>query len=314
MPTHRALVVTIPTATLPCATGASLRVADVVAALADAGHTADIVQRVPRDGRWCTGVAVSYASAGHLRAMRDLAPRLWLDAMDSWVLMNGSGLRSGRPSYAARAGRDAWRLLRMPTPNIATWISGADRAADRGTVSAEIRLVLPGRVSPPVLQTGRGRRAVVVGDWTYPPNAEGLRWLARQVLRYTSTTIDVYGRAAIEQPGLRLHGYVEDDADFYQSGDVHLGPVRFGAGVKRKVLQPLLAGLPVVSTVASAHGLRPHPLLDVYDAPRDFAAALDRRLALPAAMIPPNPPDTAELFDADDADAVRQWLEACPGC
>lgn len=312
MAEHRALVVTIPSAARAVTTGASLRVGDVLAVLKESGHEVDVMQEVPDVGRWCTGVAVSYSSAGHVRRLRRVAPRTWLDAMDSWLLLDGSGLRTGDLSYGARAARDATRLLTMPKVDLVTYISGADRSRDRRTVRGRRRLVLPGLVARPPVRPSTQRRAVVVGDWGYPPNRNGLDWLLQRVLPGFATPLSVYGPAApaVRAPGVTVRGYVERPDELYAAGDVHLCPVRFGGGVKRKVLQPLLAGLPVVTTTAGAHGLRRHPLLDVHDRPEDFAAAVDRRAAAEVAV---RPPDAADVLDADERDDVLTWLRACHG-
>lgn len=313
MSEHRALVVTIRAATRGQSNGASLRVGDVVAALSAASHAADLVQELPASGGpWCTAVVVSYAAAGKVRALRALAPRVWLDAMDSWLVVNGSGLRHAHPSFAARAARDGVRLLRMPPVDLVTYISAADRASDHATIRGGRRLVLPGQPQPPVVRDSPDRRAMLVGDWTYQANRDGLRWLARSVLPHLDGVVDVYGAGAdqFHHPRLRMHGYIPGDDHLYQSGDVHLAPLRFGAGVKRKVLQPLLAGLPVVTTTPGARGLRPHPLLDVRDDPVQFAARVVERLAAAPVLAPPQP---SALFDADDHDQVLAWLRSCRG-
>lgn len=309
---RRAVVVVTRAAASSHDSGASLRRRDVEAVLARAGYRWEVVPATALaalDGTWDLGVAVSYASAGALRQLTARCTRTWLDAVDSWLLVDGSGLRSGRPSYALRAVRDAARLVAAPTADLVTYISAADLASDRGTVRGRCRLVLPGHAgAPPAVQDGPPR-LVAVGDWAYPPNADGLRWLARRVLPRLDQPVHVYGPGPVgEHPLLVRHGYAPQ-ADLYRSGDVHLAPVRFGGGVKRKVLAPLLAGLPVVATGAAAHGLRPHPLLTVADGPAAFAAAATRQLtAGRPALDPP-----AVLADADDSEAVLRWLAAGPG-
>lgn len=315
---HRALVVATPTAERLQTSGATLRLQDVLSALATTGFVAQQItgrELAGSSGRWCLGVAVSYASAGHLPALRQRCPTLWLDAMDSWLLVNATGLRSGHASYAARAVRDAWRLTRMPVPDLATWITSSDLAADRRTVRAHRRLVLPASIQPPAprLAPAAGRRIVLVADWAYAPNRHGLSWFRRRVLpRLTpaleelDAVVEVCGSAAPTQPQhprVRVRGYVTDVADLYRVGDVHAAPVLFGGGVKRKVLQPLLAGLPVVTTTPGAHGLRPQALLDVRDDPGEFAAALADRLAMPA--LPRY--DPGQVLH-DEGSAALTWL------
>jgi hypothetical protein len=320
-----ALVVTTPAAASAVENGATLRAAEVVDLLEQTGHR--VTRTTSRDvvgarGSFDLGVAVSYACAGTVRALARRANRVWLDAVDSWLLVNGSGLRSGQGGYAARGLRDAWRLATMPAPDLVTYISRDDLHRDRGTVRGARRLVLPG-TSPvlPRLQpaaTGEPRRVVLAGDWAYPPNADGLRWFVVRLLPLleaevpeVSWTVFVYGTGApvLPRDRVRLVGYARDIGELYRQGDVHVAPVRFGGGVKRKVLQPLLAGLPVVTTSAGAHGLRPHTLLDVRDDPRHFAAAVAARLR---SDVRPQPTQRAELLDHDDTSAVAAWLREQP--
>lgn len=268
-------------------------------------------------GRFDIAVAVSYACAGSLRRLRGFAARTWLDAVDSWVLVNASGLRRGRASYLARAVRDGTKLALMPQVDLLTYISAADLHQDRGTVRGQVRLVLPSRPSAVrcVPTTSAERRVVLAGDWDYAPNADGLRWFVERILpplhRGTSVPpwrVHVYGRgdtAVVTDHSVVRHGHVERPDQLYAVGDVHIAPVRFGAGVKYKVLQPLLAGLPVVTTTAGSHGLREHELLDVHDAPEPFARAVLRRLAVET---PPAPVESGALFPRDDESAVRDWL------
>jgi glycosyltransferase involved in cell wall biosynthesis len=320
-----ALVVTTPAAASAADNGATLRAAEVVALLEQTGHrvTRTTARGLPHaNGSFDLGVAVSYACAGTIRALARRADRVWLDAVDSWLLVNASGLRSGRGGYAARCLRDAWRLATMPAPDLVTWISGDDLRRDCRTVRGARRLVLPGTAPAlPQLQSaaaGEPRRVVLAGDWAYPPNADGLHWFVVRVLPLMeeelpdgSWTADVYGTGAPAVPDerVRLVGYARDVRELYRERDVHVAPVRFGAGVKRKVLQPLLAGLPVVTTSAGAHGLRPNALLDVQDDPRRFAAAVAARLR---SDVRPQPVQRAALLDHDDTPAVAAWLRERP--
>lgn len=319
MPERSALVVTAPAAAGPRTNGATLRADEVVCLLEDTGHV--VTRATPGDldhapPRADLAVAVSYACAGTVRELHARAPRVWLDAVDSWLLVNGSGMRAGRPAYALRAARDGWRLLTMPKPDLVTWISGADLAADRGTVRGDRHLVLPGRApaEPMAVAPGHERRVVLAGDWDYPPNRDGLAWFCDTVLprvRALLTADDwhvaVYGAGASDVQAARLQvlGYAPSPGELYRSLDVHAAPIRFGGGVKRKVLSPLLAGLPVVTTTAGTHGLRGHPLLAVHDDPSGFAEAVVRLMQAPAQV---RPVPLAALLDRDDSAAVTDWL------
>jgi hypothetical protein len=313
-------VVTTPSAAGAAVNGATLRAQEITGLLRDTGH--HVVRIIPSElprlrEEFDLGVAVSYACAGSVGRLRQLAPRVWLDAVDSWLLVNSSGVRSGHASYLLRAARDAARLAAMPRPQLVSYISAADMYGDRGTVRGARHLVLPGRTPSPPPVTGAGsRRVVLAGDWQYPPNRDGLVWFRRRVLpaleRALSSadwSVAIYGTGL--PPGrygrLEQLGYVDDGSELYREGDVHAAPVRFGGGVKRKVLQPLLAGLPVVTTRAGAHGLRSHPLLDICGDAGHFARAVAERLqAAPARQ----PVAAAVLLDGDDSAAVAAWLRS----
>lgn len=318
MTAHSALVVVTPAASKTRASGASLRVDDVRGVLEDTAYSVTVVTRGRLSGvrrTFCLGVAVSYANAGVVRPLRTLSGRVWLDAVDSWLLLNASAVRAGRPTYLLRGLRDALRLATMPTPHMVTWISAADRSSDRGTARGQLRCVFPGSLpattgaAPVATNT---RRVVLVGNWQYPPNRDGLLWFSKSVVPQLETKVDVFG-AGLERvalpPSLVRHGYVSDTAALYQQGDVHVAPIRYGAGVKRKVLQPLLSGLPVVTTPAGAHGLLPHHLLDVCHTPMDMITAIMARLASPVA--PLCPPSPAAVLDRDDTTRLKDWLRRC---
>lgn len=303
-------VVTTSSAASGSRNGATLRVDDVLGMLTEAGYRCSTVplnqiDALPTD--LDLGVVVSYACVGSLRSLRTRARRTWLDAVDSWLLINGSGIRGGHPSYAARALRDAARLTLAPPADLVTYISRADLRHDRGTVRGARRLVLPGRAHGPTVGDDQGPRLVLVGDWSYGPNRDGLRWLRQRVVPLLPAPVHVYGRLqqSALSAGFLQHGYVSDDRDLYGQRDVHLAPVLSGGGVKRKVLQPLLAGLPVVTTTMGAHGLRPHPLLHVAHSADQFAALASRQFGRSAAG-PPIPGE--QVWDADDRPALLQWL------
>jgi hypothetical protein len=314
MTDHRALVLTTSAAGRAVTNGASLRVEDVCALLVASGFVPEVIQRRHLRGapRGCLGVAVSYTSAPGLRVLRALTGPLWLDAVDSWLQVDLSGARAGHPSYLARLLRDGLQLSTAPTVDLVTYISDADRRADRSSIRGRRRLVLPGTSRPIEPLPQAGTRAVLAGDWSYPPNRDGLSWFVRDVLpvlerlqRAPSWRIDVYGPNAPALPArLHVHGYSREE-ELYRLGDVHLGPIHHGGGVKRKVLQALLAGLPAITTTAGAHGLRPHPLLHVAPSATRFAemtaAVMTERRAATR-------PQVAELIDADDRGAIAAWL------
>ena len=103
---------------------------------------------------------------------------------------------------------------------------------------------------------------VTVGTFKHKPNVDSIEWLANEVWplvreRLPNATMDVYGSymtekyiARFDKPkdGFRVRGFAEDLASTLRKSRVLLAPLRFGAGIKGKVLDAWAYGLPVVTT------------------------------------------------------------------
>jgi glycosyltransferase involved in cell wall biosynthesis len=59
----------------------------------------------------------------------------------------------------------------------------------------------------------------------------------------------------LDGPRLNVVGYVDDPTEWLLKTRVHVHPMRFGAGIKLKLLETMGAGLPFVTTTVGAEGL-----------------------------------------------------------
>lgn len=116
--------------------------------------------------------------------------------------------------------------------------------------------------------TRRKTDLLFVAGFGHPPNVDAAKWLvgeifpkvklrvpdARLLLVGSNPTNDV--RALVDNT-VKVTGYVSDEAleDFYRSAGVAVVPLRFGAGVKGKVIEALHHGLPLVTTRVGMQGL-----------------------------------------------------------
>lgn len=137
---------------------------------------------------------------------------------------------------------------------------------------------------------------VMLGLLSLAHNDDGLRWFLRDVLPIVlrerpDAVLTVVGRdpgAEVEAfarrwaDAVRLVGFVPILDDVLASACALVNPLRFGSGIKLKVMEALARGVPVVSTSVGADGIDAGPGsgLSIGDTPREFAAAL---LALTAA-------------------------------
>lgn len=78
--------------------------------------------------------------------------------------------------------------------------------------------------------------------------------------------------------GVEVVGFVENTYDFFNDLKVSVAPLRFGAGVKGKVLTSILHGVPVVASRVAAEGmeLRAGVEIEIHSRPQDFARAVVR--------------------------------------
>jgi GT2 family glycosyltransferase len=128
---------------------------------------------------------------------------------------------------------------------------------------------------------------LLVAGWLAPypsPNSDGLEWFVRRVLpairrEVPWTRLSVTGAEPdeevlpLESPWVRFVGHVDDLSSVYDRARVVIVPMRFGAGVKRKVTEALQHRVPVVTTTVGAEGISGagEPALSVRDDPAEFA-------------------------------------------
>jgi glycosyltransferase involved in cell wall biosynthesis len=78
--------------------------------------------------------------------------------------------------------------------------------------------------------------------------------------------------------GIEVHGWVADLDPLFDAARVFVAPLRYGAGIKIKVLDSLAHGVPVVLSPIAAEGLHVTHERDalVASSPQAFAAAVVR--------------------------------------
>jgi glycosyltransferase involved in cell wall biosynthesis len=123
-----------------------------------------------------------------------------------------------------------------------------------------------------------------VAGFAHPPNEDAAIWLVREIWpliqsRRPQAHLSLVGSSptgkvlALAGSTVAVTGFVSDEdlAKRYARARVALIPLRFGAGVKSKVVEALREGLPLVTTPAGAQGL--HGLDEIVPV-RESAGAL----------------------------------------
>jgi glycosyltransferase involved in cell wall biosynthesis len=143
-------------------------------------------------------------------------------------------------------------------------------------------------------QSPSRRDLIFVGSSAHHPNLDGVSWFIHEVLpavqaEFPDTTLTVVGEwdalqvAALLAPGVRFAGQLPANELSIAMAQAALGisPLRFGAGMKRKTLDYLSRGLPVVS---SSYGVQGLSYFDSRRQTREDSTADD--FSIPGVMIP----------------------------
>jgi GT2 family glycosyltransferase len=127
-----------------------------------------------------------------------------------------------------------------------------------------------------------------VAGFGHPPNVDGLIWFVDEVMPLVwqecpELSLHVVGSNApaavtkLANERVWIHGYLSDEdlALQYASARMVAVPLRFGAGVKGKVLEAVQYGVPLVTTAVGAEGLPDaDSVFNIEDTPAGFAAAI----------------------------------------
>ena len=104
-----------------------------------------------------------------------------------------------------------------------------------------------------------------VGGFEHQPNVDAVQWFVTEVMPklqqqgFEGKLIVVGSKMpphikALERHGVEMRGYVEDLEALFAQVRLSVAPLRYGAGLKGKVISSLSYGVPVVATPAAVEG------------------------------------------------------------
>ena len=133
------------------------------------------------------------------------------------------------------------------------------------------------------------RDIVFIGGFEHAPNGDGVHWFVSQVwpkvlnaepggrlvVAGSNLTPDI---AALASDTITPLGYVQDLRDLFSTARMSIAPLRYGAGVKGKIISSLSYEVPVVATRIAAEGTGLVDGLNVLigDDPQEMADAVVR--------------------------------------
>ncbi len=112
-------------------------------------------------------------------------------------------------------------------------------------------------------------RVVITGNMWSVESRLSVQWFLECVIplvraRLRHVTVDIVGRdpapsllsAAKSVGGVFVHGYVPDIRPYLARGSVYVAPLRFGSGIKNRVIEALAMGKAVVATPEGVRGIK----------------------------------------------------------
>jgi O-antigen biosynthesis protein len=152
----------------------------------------------------------------------------------------------------------------------------------------DARSITPYAFDDNVFNTNRtvtqGRSVVFVAGFAHPPNIDAAIWFVTEILpevlrQMPGTMCFLVGSnppqkvSDLQSASVCVTGYVSDLrlAQYYEDARVAVVPLRYGAGVKSKVVEALAYGVPLVTTPVGAQGLDIRASIPITDDPLAFA-------------------------------------------
>ncbi|MDO6681385.1 MULTISPECIES: glycosyltransferase family 4 protein [unclassified Oceanobacter] len=134
-------------------------------------------------------------------------------------------------------------------------------------------IYLPFMLSPeqwqqPITRRSQRQHFVCIGNFRHEPNWDAVRWLREAIWpgirqQLPQAEMHVYGAyppkkatsLQNEKLGFYVPGWANDALEVVRSAGVMLAPLRFGAGLKGKLLDAAITGTPAVTTPVGAEGM-----------------------------------------------------------
>ena len=206
------------------------------------------------------------------------------------------------------------------TSHVTAWLQANGSHAVARTIPLYGYPDVPGDVS----QTLATRQDILfVAGFAHPPNVDAATWLVREILplvreRHPQVHLHLVGSNpapevhALACDHVHVTGYVSDEAlaGYYGRCRVATAPLRFGGGMKGKVLESMRHGLPMVTTSVGVQGLSAASFLPHSMDARVLADEICRLLADDGRWREVSLASTAFIAGNYSVDALWRVLEA----
>ncbi|MCH4090509.1 glycosyltransferase [Acetobacter sp.] len=188
----------------------------------------------------------------------------------AWLRLERQAVAENRPELRTASGQEKVR------EHMATWASHSvithspvEAALLAAAVPTASIHVVPWHLElkEPPLPFERRHGVAFIAHYGHAPNIDAAKWLVGDILpllweQTPDIEILLVGSAMPdliiqmgEIPGVQVLGHIADLDSFLRSVRLTIAPLRFGAGIKSKVLESWAAGIPCVATPIATEGM-----------------------------------------------------------
>jgi len=216
----------------------------------------------------CVWLCRPQVASAYIDAVRSLQPHATIvyDTVDLHHvrLERQAGVEASAIDWKTMERRELQAAHRSDTV-VVTSLAEMDLLKAKGVSSvAVLGLAEPSREHVP---GPLGRSGVLFfGNYAHAPNVDAARWLAAEIMprvwkRIPGVPLTLAGAdptpalKRLASPLVRVPGFVDDLEPELGSHRVFAAPLRYGAGLKGKILQAMAAGVPIVTTTVGAEGI-----------------------------------------------------------
>lgn len=249
-------------------------------------------------------VGTSFVIAPALLGARILSAPVWIDFMDSAVLTRAHATIP-RKLYFKIVEKNCLNIVAKKAL-ITSHSSELDRQFDRKYLNNN-SFVLPNYIhtKPKPYQKAKIIRGVFIGDLNYGQNLLSARKLRK--ISKSALEIQIFGESKNKAIQLELNArYAETLVEMYQKGDIHFCLNSSPAGIKNKVINALLNGIPVITTKEGMNGIAATP--GIFQLSDDIS--LDEQISKMLERI--DIPDQEILwtgYEKDESRELRKFVE-----
>ena len=236
-----------------------------------------------------------YIAANHIDAVRHHCPRARIiyDTVDLHFLREQRQAELERnPALMSKALETRAQELKMAAKADCTIVLNKQEKDIllQHNPALHVEVLRPSRdMRAPTVPFDNRRDIMFVGGYQHPPNVDAMLYFTKEVfpqLRNLLPGVKLYilGSQAPQAVtklacnDILVPGYLPDIYPFFESCRLSIAPLRYGAGVKGKIIQSLACGLPCVASSIACEGMELEEGQDILaaDSADDFAKTVTR--------------------------------------